>query len=90
MQEEEPVEEGEEVEQQPDEQPSSTTETTKKFLKSGVVRPFRSNDDLLATLKRRREQAALSELTISILVVISEIYLQREVHISFLEIYNLI
>lgn len=34
-----------------------TTEVPKKF-KAGSVRPFRSNDDLLAALKRRREQAA--------------------------------
>lgn len=40
---------------------SSTTETSKKFIKGGVLRPFRSNDDLLATLKRRREQVASSE-----------------------------
>lgn len=46
----------EEVEEVPVE-PSSTTEAPKK-LKGGIVRPFRSNDDLLAALKRRREQAA--------------------------------
>lgn len=40
---------------------SSTTETTKKFIKGGILRPFRSNDDLLATLKRRREQVVTSE-----------------------------
>lgn len=36
---------------------SSTTESQKK-LAGGIVRPFRSNDDLLAALKRRREQAS--------------------------------
>ncbi|XP_050307578.1 transcriptional regulator ATRX homolog [Anthonomus grandis grandis] len=40
---------------------SSTTETSKKFIKSGIVRPFRSNDDLLATLKRRREQVVTNK-----------------------------
>ncbi|XP_066253873.1 uncharacterized protein [Euwallacea similis] len=47
--------EGDYVEEQQQET-SSTTETPKKFLKGGIVRPFRSNDDLLASLKRRREQ----------------------------------
>ncbi|XP_044266455.1 uncharacterized protein LOC123012526 [Tribolium madens] len=54
--EEEVVDEAEGEEKQ--EQTSSTTEAPKKFLKGGIVRPFRSNDELLATLKRRREQAA--------------------------------
>lgn len=40
---------------------SSTTEASKKFIKGGILRPFRSNDDLLATLKRRREQVVTSE-----------------------------
>ncbi|XP_019762122.1 uncharacterized protein LOC109539046 isoform X1 [Dendroctonus ponderosae] len=43
-----------------DEQPetSSTTEAPKKgIIKTGIIRPFRSNDDLLATLKKRREDA---------------------------------
>ncbi|XP_018579003.1 uncharacterized protein LOC108917057 [Anoplophora glabripennis] len=53
--EEEVVEEADYEEEQPQET-SSTTEAPKKFIKSGIVRPFRSNDDLLATLKRRREQ----------------------------------
>ncbi|XP_018322295.1 uncharacterized protein LOC108735010 [Agrilus planipennis] len=35
---------------------SSTTESGRK-LKGGILRPFRSNEDLLATLKKRREQA---------------------------------
>ncbi|CAH1369513.1 unnamed protein product [Tenebrio molitor] len=48
----------EDVEEEQQEQTSSTTEAPKKFLKGGIVRPFRSNDDLLATLKRRREQVA--------------------------------
>jgi hypothetical protein len=50
----------EDVEEEQQEQTSSTTEAPKKFLKGGIVRPFRSNDDLLATLKRRREQVANS------------------------------
>ncbi|KAF7276289.1 hypothetical protein GWI33_010700, partial [Rhynchophorus ferrugineus] len=53
--EEAPAEGDYEEEPQPVET-SSTTEAPKKFLKGGIVRPFRSNDDLLATLKRRREQ----------------------------------
>lgn len=50
----------EELEEVPVE-PSSTTEPPKK-LRGGIVRPFRSNDDLLAALKRRREQAANGKL----------------------------
>lgn len=49
----------EEVEEVPVEA-SSTTEAPKK-LRTGILRPFRSNDDLLAALKRRREQAANSK-----------------------------
>nr|CAD7403859.1 unnamed protein product [Timema cristinae] len=44
--------EGEEVA----EDVTTTTETPKKNLIRGGVRPFRSNDDLLAALKRRRQQ----------------------------------
>ncbi|XP_033223945.1 uncharacterized protein LOC117177400 [Belonocnema kinseyi] len=44
---------------QEEEVPVTTTESSKK-LKAGVVRPFRSNDDLLAALKRRRAQVGLS------------------------------
>nr|CAD7595879.1 unnamed protein product [Timema genevievae] len=44
--------EGEEV----SEDVTTTTETPKKNLIRGGVRPFRSNDDLLAALKRRRQQ----------------------------------
>lgn len=56
-------EEAGEVEYEDDVEPetSSTTETSKKFIKGGILRPFRSNDDLLATLKRRREQVATSK-----------------------------
>jgi len=61
---EEPAEGDYVDEQQPE--TSSTTESSKKFLKSGVVRPFRSNDDLLATLKRRREQAVGREYSITL------------------------
>ncbi|PSN53024.1 hypothetical protein C0J52_01152 [Blattella germanica] len=35
---------------------TTTTEVPKKTLVRGGVRPFRSNEDLLAALKRRREQ----------------------------------
>lgn len=56
-------EEAGEVEYEDEVQPetSSTTEASKKFIKGGILRPFRSNDDLLATLKRRREQVATSK-----------------------------
>lgn len=59
----------EEVAEEQQDQTSSTTEAPKKFIKSGIVRPFRSNDDLLATLKRRREQAANSESPRSLIKV---------------------
>ncbi|XP_017782974.1 PREDICTED: induced stolen tip protein TUB8 isoform X2 [Nicrophorus vespilloides] len=55
-----PVEEEEIVdEDEPVEEPVEATPSTEapKKIKGGV-RPFRSNDDLLAALKRRREQAA--------------------------------
>lgn len=42
-------------ESQENDAPTTTTETAKK-LRSGGVRPFRSNEDLLAALKRRRAQ----------------------------------
>ncbi|XP_056642208.1 uncharacterized protein LOC130448734 [Diorhabda sublineata] len=62
--EEEIVDEGDYDEEPPAEQEaSSTTEAPKKnFLKTGVVRPFRSNDELLAALKKRREQAATNKV----------------------------
>ncbi|XP_014469591.1 PREDICTED: ABC transporter F family member 4 [Dinoponera quadriceps] len=41
------------------EAPTTTTESAKK-LRSGGVRPFRSNEDLLAALKRRRAQTGSS------------------------------
>ncbi|XP_044742671.1 PH domain-containing protein DDB_G0275795 [Chrysoperla carnea] len=37
---------------------TTTTEAPKKGIRTGVVRPFRSNDDLLAALKRRRQQSS--------------------------------
>lgn len=46
-------------EKQEEEAPVTTTEASKK-LKGGVVRPFRSNEDLLAALKRRRAQVGSS------------------------------
>ncbi|KAL1494691.1 hypothetical protein ABEB36_010255 [Hypothenemus hampei] len=57
----EEIPEDEYVDEQLQPETSSTTESTKKFLKGGIVRPFRSNDELLATLKRRREQAVNSK-----------------------------
>ncbi|CAL1679394.1 unnamed protein product [Lasius platythorax] len=41
------------------EDPTTTTESAKK-LRNGGVRPFRSNEDLLAALKRRRAQTGPS------------------------------
>lgn len=49
-----------------------TTEVPKKF-KAGSVRPFRSNDDLLAALKRRREQAATRNNIIKYIIYITHI-----------------
>lgn len=47
----------EEVEEGQDDVPATTTtEAPKKSLVRGGVRPFRSNEELLAALKRRREQ----------------------------------
>ncbi|GLV38836.1 hypothetical protein CBL_05835 [Carabus blaptoides fortunei] len=56
IEDEEPIEEGE-LEEEVEEQPVTTTTEATKKLRAGIVRPFRSNDDLLAALKRRREQA---------------------------------
>ncbi|XP_053982283.1 uncharacterized protein LOC128894289 [Hylaeus anthracinus] len=61
---EQPLEEEEEGEEELDENqeqddvPTTTTESTKKVR--GGVRPFRSNQDLLAALKRRRAQVGPS------------------------------
>lgn len=55
---EEEIEEGDLEEIQ---EPTTTTEAPKR-LKGGIVRPFRSNDELLATLKRRREQASSGKI----------------------------
>ncbi|KAF2894200.1 hypothetical protein ILUMI_11975 [Ignelater luminosus] len=54
--EEEELPEEELVEEEIPAETTSTTESGRK-LKGGIVRPFRSNQDLLATLKKRREQA---------------------------------
>lgn len=55
---EELAEDDEELEEEiEEEEPVTTTEASRR-LKAGVVRPFRSNDDLLAALKRRRVEAA--------------------------------
>ncbi|XP_012523617.1 uncharacterized protein LOC105829385 [Monomorium pharaonis] len=40
--------------------PTTTTESAKKLRNNGGVRPFRSNEDLLAALKRRRAQTGSS------------------------------
>ncbi|XP_072762576.1 uncharacterized protein [Anoplolepis gracilipes] len=42
------------------EAPTTTTESAKKLRNGGGVRPFRSNEDLLAALKRRRAQTGPS------------------------------
>ncbi|XP_076168779.1 uncharacterized protein LOC143147418 [Ptiloglossa arizonensis] len=56
--EEEPEEELDENQEQQEDVPTTTTESTKKVR--GGVRPFRSNQDLLAALKRRRAQVGPS------------------------------
>ncbi|CAK9803365.1 hypothetical protein ANTQUA_LOCUS3687 [Anthophora quadrimaculata] len=56
--EEEGEEELEEEQEQQEEIPTTTTEASKKVR--GGVRPFRSNQDLLAALKRRRAQVGPS------------------------------
>lgn len=59
--EEEDVESQEGLEDsQEHEAPTTTTESAKKLRNAGGVRPFRSNDDLLAALKRRRAQTGPS------------------------------
>ncbi|XP_029178877.1 uncharacterized protein LOC114946516 [Nylanderia fulva] len=58
--EEDDVEGDDEFENSQDhEAPTTTTESAKK-LRNGGVRPFRSNEDLLAALKRRRAQTGPS------------------------------
>ncbi|XP_018373555.1 PREDICTED: histone deacetylase HDT2 [Trachymyrmex cornetzi] len=54
--------EGEDVvdENEENEAPTTTTESAKKLRNNGGVRPFRSNEDLLAALKRRRAQTGPS------------------------------
>ncbi|XP_011686214.1 PREDICTED: uncharacterized protein LOC105448982 [Wasmannia auropunctata] len=47
-------------ENQEHEAPTTTTESAKKLRNNGGVRPFRSNEDLLAALKRRRAQTGPS------------------------------
>ncbi|XP_018397573.1 PREDICTED: uncharacterized protein LOC108775643 isoform X1 [Cyphomyrmex costatus] len=47
-------------ESQENEAPTTTTESAKKLRNNGGVRPFRSNEDLLAALKRRRAQTGPS------------------------------
>lgn len=59
----------EEVEEGQDDIPATTTtEAPKKTLVRGGVRPFRSNDELLAALKRRREQQVCMGVAISLTI----------------------
>ncbi|KAK4879858.1 hypothetical protein RN001_008004 [Aquatica leii] len=58
--EEDSVDEEEEPIEEVQPETSSTTEAGRR-LKGGVVRPFRSNQDLLETLKKRREQAVINK-----------------------------
>ncbi|XP_011172003.1 uncharacterized protein LOC105204574 [Solenopsis invicta] len=58
--EEELVDEDPLDETQEQEVPTTTTESAKKLRNNGGVRPFRSNEDLLAALKRRRAQTGPS------------------------------
>ncbi|XP_063706302.1 putative mediator of RNA polymerase II transcription subunit 21 [Culicoides brevitarsis] len=53
-QENQAAEKQEQQQQQNQEQETTTTEAPKRIMPS--VRPFRSNDDLLAALKKRRQQ----------------------------------
>ncbi|KAF4525350.1 hypothetical protein B566_EDAN007832 [Ephemera danica] len=53
-----PSPENSEEQEDSDSPDTTTTEAPKKYLiagRNGVVRPFRSNDDLIAALKRRRQ-----------------------------------
>ncbi|XP_065350136.1 mediator of DNA damage checkpoint protein 1 [Cloeon dipterum] len=57
------VEYEEEAEEEAAAAPAAEEPTTKKYLiagRNGVVRPFRSNDELIAALKRRRTQSSVS------------------------------
>ncbi|KAB0797653.1 hypothetical protein PPYR_08646 [Photinus pyralis] len=58
--EEEEIPEDELVEEEVQPETSSTTESGRR-LKGGILRPFRSNHDLLETLKKRREQAIINK-----------------------------
>ncbi|KAF5291711.1 hypothetical protein FQR65_LT11404 [Abscondita terminalis] len=58
--EENPDEEEEPIEENIQPETSSTTESGRR-LKGGILRPFRSNQDLLETLKKRREQAVINK-----------------------------
>jgi len=60
----------EEVEEGQDDVPATTTtEAPKKSLVRGGVRPFRSNEELLAALKRRREQQVRMGVTTSLTIL---------------------
>lgn len=58
--EEDEVEGEDALDDQEHEEPTTTTESAKKLRNNGGVRPFRSNEDLLAALKRRRAQTGPS------------------------------
>ncbi|XP_024872288.1 uncharacterized protein LOC112454889 [Temnothorax curvispinosus] len=58
--EEEEVEGEDALDENQDEALTTTTESAKKLRNNGGVRPFRSNEDLLAALKRRRAQTGPS------------------------------
>ncbi|KAK5646439.1 hypothetical protein RI129_004903 [Pyrocoelia pectoralis] len=58
--EDEEIPEEELVEEEVQPETSSTTEAGRR-LKGGILRPFRSNHDLLETLKKRREQAIINK-----------------------------
>lgn len=59
-------EDSENSEEQPKEETSSTTTTSTEPTRKpfGVVRPFRSNKDLLDSLKRRRQMQQLHGYTV--------------------------
>ena len=60
----------EEAEEGQDDVPATTTtEAPKKSLVRGGVRPFRSNEELLAALKRRREQQVRMGVTTSLTIL---------------------
>ncbi|KAK9500096.1 hypothetical protein O3M35_001431 [Rhynocoris fuscipes] len=57
---------------------TTSTEAPKKGIRGGVVRPFRSNTDLIEALKRRRAQASLGGFTSSTSTTTTTEQTQRE------------